>query len=299
MKVNKKSELKRKYKLLIIKGKKKEAEKVLKEIQKMPSKNVREYSKKELEDLDFKDLKLIGKKFGTTDRSMKRLNSRIAGKIRNNLVEIMGEKLSCINPEEINHYLGLWVNVKPTNEEEIKKFNVIFNIIHPFEDGNGRISRAVADMQLARADGSRERFYSMSVQIRQERDTYYRILEKTQKNTHTTKAGIDITVWLVWFLDCLNRGLEATENTLADVFKKALFWESHPAGSINERQRIMINALFDGFKGKLTSSKWAQISKRSQDTASRDILDLVEKGVLVKDPGGGRSTSYSLKDVLV
>ena len=147
MKVNKKSELKRKYKLLIIKGKKKEAEKVLKEIQKMPSKNVREYSKKELEDLDFKDLKLIGKKFGTTDRSMKRLNSRIAGKIRNNLVEIMGEKLSCINPEEINHYLGLWVNVKPTNEEEIKKFNVIFNIIHPFEDGNGRTSRILMNIQ--------------------------------------------------------------------------------------------------------------------------------------------------------
>ena len=172
-----------------------------------------------------------------------------------------------------------------------------FVTLHPFEDGNGRIARAITDMQLARTDNSRERFYSMSVQIRQERNTYYRILEKAQKNIHTPKVGIDITVWLVWFLDCLNRALEATENTLADVFKKALFWESHPAELINQRQRVMINKLFDGFEGKLVSSKWAKITKCSQDTALRDILDLVEKGILIKDSAGGRSTNYLLKDL--
>ncbi len=170
-----------------------------------------------------------------------------------------------------------------------------FVTLHPFEDGNGRIARAIADMQLARADGSRERFYSMSVQIRQERNAYYDVLEKTQKNAPITKAGIDITAWLEWFLGCLDRALDTTETTLAGVFKKARFWESHPAGSINERQRIMISKLFDGFEGKFTSSKWAKIAKCSQDTALRDILELVEKGVLVKDPAGGRSTSYRLK----
>ena len=171
-----------------------------------------------------------------------------------------------------------------------------FVTLHPFEDGNGRIARAIADMQLARADGSRERFYSMSVQIRQERNAYYDILEKTQKNTHVTKKGIDITAWLEWFLVCLNRALDTTENTLAGVFKKAYFWEFHPAGSINDRQRIIINKLFDGLEGKLTSSKWAKITKCSQDTALRDILDLVEKGILIKDSAGGRSTCYLLRD---
>ncbi len=172
-----------------------------------------------------------------------------------------------------------------------------FVTVHPFEDGNGRVARAIADMQLARADGSRERFYSMSVQIRQERNAYYDVLEKTQKNTQVTKAGIDITAWLGWFLACLDRALDTTETTLAGVFKKARFWESHPAGSINERQRIMINKLFDGLEGKLTSSKWAKIAKCSQDTALRDILELVEKGILIKDSAGGRSTSYLLKDL--
>jgi len=169
-----------------------------------------------------------------------------------------------------------------------------FVTLHPFEDGNGRIARAIADMQLARADGSRERFYSMSVQIRQEQDAYYDILEKTQKNTDAAEQGIDITAWLEWFLACLNRALDATENTLAGVFRKASFWEFHPAGSMNDRQRIIVNKLLDGLEGKLTSSKWAKIAKCSQDTALRDILDLVEKGVLIKDSAGGRSTSYLL-----
>lgn len=170
-----------------------------------------------------------------------------------------------------------------------------FVTLHPFDDGNGRIARAIADIQLARADGSQERFYSMSAQIRLERNDYYDVLEKMQKNIHSTKTGIDITVWLEWFLACLNRALDTTEDTLASVFKKARFWESYPVGSINERQRVMINKLFDGFEGKLTTSKWAKITKCSQDTALRDILDLVEKGILAKDSAGGRSTSYYLK----
>lgn len=214
--------------------------------------------------------------------------------------------------DEMKDFLS-WFN-GPMDLDPVLKAGIAhlwFVTIHPFEDGNGRIARAIADMQLARADGSRERFYSMSVQIHQERNAYYDVLEKTQKNTYVTKAGlpaarpakggrqagIDITAWLEWFLACLNRALDTTESTLAGVFKKARFWESHPAGSINERQRIMINKLFDGLEGKLTSSKWAKIAKCSQDTALRDILELVEKGILIKDSAGGRSTSYLLKDL--
>ena len=180
-----------------------------------------------------------------------------------------------------------------------------FVTLHPFEDGNGRIARAITDMQLARADGSAQRFYSMSARIRKERKAYYDALEKIQKNTSSKNtsfgsarpAGIDITAWFEWFLACLDRALDPTHTTLADVFRKAHFWELHPAGSINERQRMMINKLFEGFEGKLTSSKWAQITKCSQDTALRDILELVEKGILAKDSAGGRSTSYLLKDL--
>ncbi len=175
-----------------------------------------------------------------------------------------------------------------------------FVTLHPFEDGNGRIARAITDMQLARADGSAQRFYSMSAMIRKERKAYYDVLETTQKNTHGKSAGsgsarpigIDITAWLEWFLACLDRALDSTETTLADVFRKARFWELHPAGSLNDRQRMMIHKLFEGFEGKITSSKWAQITKCSQDTALRDILELVEKGILVKDSAGGRSTNY-------
>ncbi len=172
-----------------------------------------------------------------------------------------------------------------------------FVTIHPFDDGNGRIARAIADMQLARADGSAQRFYSMSARIRKERKTYYDILEVTQKETQrkTRSTGIDITVWLEWFLGCLDRAVDLTETTLENVFKKARFWELHPAESMNERQRKILNRLFENFEGKLTTSKWAKITKCSQDTAHRDILELLEKGILVKAPAGGRSTSYSLK----
>ncbi len=175
-----------------------------------------------------------------------------------------------------------------------------FVTIHPFDDGNGRIARAITDMQLARADNSSERFYSMSVQIRQERAAYYDVLERAQKitigdtNEDRTRQGIDITGWLKWYLDCLSRALVSTETTLAAVFRKARFWQVHPEKTMNDRQQSMINRLLDGFEGKLTSSKWAKIAKCSQDTALRDIFDLVKKGVLNKETAGGRSTSYLL-----
>ena len=191
-----------------------------------------------------------------------------------------------------------WFNASTSLDPVIKAgiAHLWFVTLHPFDDGNGRIARAIADMQLARADDSRERFYSMSAQIRQDRNAYYEILEKTQKNVQTTKESIEITAWLEWFLICLDQALDMTERILSGVFKRSQFRESHPSGLMNKRQCLMVNKLFDGFQGKLTSSKWAKITKCSHDTALRDILDLIRQGVLVKDPAGGRSTSYSLKD---
>lgn len=164
-----------------------------------------------------------------------------------------------------------------------------FVTIHPFEDGNGRIARAIADMMLARSEQSSQRFYSMSLQIRQERNVYYNGLETTQKGT-----TLDITAWLNWFLGCLERAIAVAEQALASVISKARFWESHSQVLFNDRQRLLLNKLLDGFEGKLTTSKWAKLAKCSQDTALRDIFGLVESGVLAKDPAGGRSTSYSL-----
>lgn len=166
-----------------------------------------------------------------------------------------------------------------------------FITIHPFDDGNGRIARAIADMQLARADGSSQRFYSMSSQIRKERNQYYDLLEKTQQ------GNLDITEWMLWFLNCLSGALEATNNTLSRVLFKAKFWETHNATPLHDRQRLIINKLLDGFEGKLTSSKWAKINKCSADTALRDIQDLISKNVLRKEQGGGRSTNYELVGV--
>jgi Fic family protein len=164
-----------------------------------------------------------------------------------------------------------------------------FVTIHPFDDGNGRIARAVADMALARFEGP-QRFYSMSSQIRRERNGYYDILESAQK------ATLDVTSWLTWFLDAFTRAIANATTMLGGTLRKARFWEQHSTDAINERQRKVINRLFDGFEGKLTTSKWAAISKSSQDTAYRDILDLVERGILKRDPAGGRSASYSLVD---
>ena len=166
-----------------------------------------------------------------------------------------------------------------------------FVTIHPLDDGNGRTARAIADMALARSEGSNRRFYSMSAQIRGERAAYYRMLETTQKGT------LDITSWLSWFLDCLDRAFDGADDILASVMQKARFWEHQAGTALNDRQRDMLNRLLNGFEGKLTSSKWAKIAKTSQDTAARDITDLVAKGILVRDEAGGRSTSYSLAQI--
>ena len=163
-----------------------------------------------------------------------------------------------------------------------------FVTIHPFDDGNGRIARAIADLALARSENSPQRFYSMSAQIRQERNAYYDILEQTQKGT------MDITPWMEWFLGCLGRAIDGAQVTLGTVLEKARFWDRIQNVQLNERQRLVINRLLDGFEGKLTTSKYATLAKCSQDTAHRDILALVDHGVLVRNPEGGRSTSYSL-----
>jgi Fic family protein len=163
-----------------------------------------------------------------------------------------------------------------------------FVTIHPFDDGNGRIARAIADMALARSENSAQRFYSMSAQIRQERRAYYDMLEKTQK------GALDITPWMEWFLGCLERAIAGAQITLGAVLDKARFWEAIAGLAVNERQRQVLNRLLDGFEGKLTTSKYAKLAKCSQDTALRDILALVEHGILVRNSEGGRSTSYSL-----
>lgn len=165
-----------------------------------------------------------------------------------------------------------------------------FIIIHPFDDGNGRIGRAITDMLLARAESSGDRFYSMSCQILVERKQYYDILQKVQHSTG------DITEWLEWFLHCLKNAMHATENTTQRILRKAEFWKLHEQTPINERQRLMLNKLFDGFDGKLQTSKWAKITKTSTDTALRDIKDLVEKGILQQTDEVGRNANYELSD---
>lgn len=163
-----------------------------------------------------------------------------------------------------------------------------FVTIHPFEDGNGRIARAIADMALARSEGTPRRFYSMSSQIRIERKSYYETLERTQK------GDLDITAWIAWFLQCLDRAFDGAETILASVLRKARFWDVHAGDVLNDRQRLVVNRMLNGFEGKLTSSKYAALAKCSQDTAARDIDDLWAKSILARDPAGGRSTSYSL-----
>lgn len=163
-----------------------------------------------------------------------------------------------------------------------------FVTIHPFDDGNGRIARAIADMALARSEKTGQRFYSMSAQIRREHTGYYDILELTQK------GELDVTQWQDWFLTCLVRAIEGAQDTLSTVLGKGRFWERFAKEPLHERQIKVLHRLLDGFDGKLTTSKWAQLANCSQDTAYRDILDLIDRGALQKDSGGGRSTSYSL-----
>jgi Fic family protein len=191
--------------------------------------------------------------------------------------------------DEMRGFLD-WFNGDVTTEAVLKaaQAHLWFVTIHPFDDGNGRIARAIADMALARSEESPRRFYSMSAQIQQERSDYYSILERTQQGT------MDITPWMAWFLGCLTRAIEGAHTTLAGVMSKARYWEQLRTVSLNDRQRLVLNRLLDGFEGKLTTSKWAALARCSQDTALRDILQLVEHGVLVRNTAGGRSTSYAL-----
>lgn len=186
-----------------------------------------------------------------------------------------------------------WVN-GPSNDPPLLRAglgHLWFVTLHPFDDGNGRIARAMGDLLLARADGSSQRFYSLSAQIQRERKAYYDILERTQKRS------MDVTEWLLWFLETLHRAVDQAQLTLDMVLAKARFWQHWGSMPLNERQVKLLNKLLDGFDGKLTTSKWAAIAKCSQDTALRDISDLLTRGVLRKADAGGRSTSYELDDL--
>jgi Fic family protein len=191
---------------------------------------------------------------------------------------------------EMNRFVK-WFNEENKIDLVIKAAiaHLWFVTIHPFQDGNGRITRALTDMLLAQSDKSTQRFYSMSAQIRVERKEYYEILEKTQK------GDLDISEWIKWFLSCLINALKATDNILTRVLLKADFWNRNSKTIINERQKKVLNKLLDGFEGKLTSMKWAKITKCSKDTAIRDINDLINKDILQKESAGGRSTNYELK----
>lgn len=191
--------------------------------------------------------------------------------------------------KEITRFLD-WFNGNTSIDLVIKATiaHLWFVTIHPFDDGNGRITRALTDMLLAQSDKSNQRFYSMSAQIRIDRKQYYELLEKTQK------GNLDITNWITWFLSCLINALKSTDTVLTKVLFKADFWQKYINTTINDRQKKLLNKLMDGFDGKLTSSKWAKIAKCSKDSAVRDINDLIEKGILQKEAAGGRSTNYEL-----
>lgn len=194
-------------------------------------------------------------------------------------------------PAEMKVFLD-WFNATQDIDPVLKAAiaHLWFLTIHPFDDGNGRVARAIADMQLAKADGSAQRFYSMSAQIQKERNAYYQILERTQRS-----GDLDITDWLEWFLDCLFNSIEHTQQTIEKIIERGRFWEVHKQTQINIRQQQMLHVLLDDFFGKLNVSKWAMMTKTSTDTALRDIQDLLKKGILEQEEAGGRSTSYKLK----
>jgi Fic family protein len=196
---------------------------------------------------------------------------------------IEGEMLEFIN----------WIETETETDPVLKAAisHLWFVTIHPFDDGNGRITRAITEMLLARSDNSVKRFYSLSSQIRNERKQYYEMLEKTQK------GNSEITEWIIWFLKCLDNAFASTTESLSRILQKAEFWKTHSKTIFNERQQKILNKLLDGFTGKLTTSKWAKICKCSQDTALRDIQNLIEKGILQKEASGGRSTNYELISV--
>lgn len=195
--------------------------------------------------------------------------------------------------EAKTHRLLHWLNDTQNESPLIKAGlgHLWFVTLHPFDDGNGRIARAIGDLLLARADGSPQRFYSLSAQIQRERSAYYDILERTQRRS------MDVTEWLAWFIETLHRAVNHAQHTLDAVLIKTRFWQQWASTPLNERQVKLLNKLLDGFEGKLTSSKWAAIAKCSPDTALRDITDLLVRGVLRKTDAGGRSSSYELNDL--
>lgn len=215
----------------------------------------------------------------------------VSGPLGKEKVHFQAPEAACI-PEEMNPFLN-WYNHEKTIDPVIKAgiAHLWFVTIHPFEDGNGRICRALTDMQLTRADGLSQRYYSMSAQIRKERETYYSILESTQKGT------LDITEWLEWFLSSLLKALQSSHEILSKVLIRHKFWNKYAQVSINGRQTKILNKLLGEFTGKLNTSKWAKICKCSKDTALRDIQDLMDKGILIKDIAGGRSTNYILNEI--
>jgi len=214
----------------------------------------------------------------------------VSGPIGNEHVHFQAPPMSRLDGE-MRRFLD-WFNADAAVDPVLKaaQAHLWFVTVHPFDDGNGRIARAIADMALARSESSPQRFYSMSAQIRHERGDYYGILERTQKGT------MDVTPWMEWFLGCLGRAIDGAQTVLGTVLAKARFWERVHGIQLNERQRLVLNRLLDGFEGKLTTSKYAKLTKCSQDTALRDILSLVERGVLARNPAGGRSTSYMIAE---
>lgn len=196
-------------------------------------------------------------------------------------------------PEKVKGEMDVflaWLNTETKIDAVIKVAiaHFWFIIIHPFDDGNGRIARAISDLLLAQSEDSAQRFYSLSSQILIERKVYYEVLQKVQYSSG------DITKWIVWFLECMFRALNATETTMQQILQKTDFWDKHKTTALNSRQTLMLNKLLDGFDGKLKSSKWAKITKCSTDTALRDIKDLIDKGILRQEISGGRSTNYEL-----
>ena len=213
----------------------------------------------------------------------------VSGPVGKEMVHYEGPAASLVD-KEMSAFL-VWANDGADKTDTVLRAalaHLWFVTVHPFDDGNGRIARAIADWALARSEHSPQRFYSMSAQIRQERNDYYDILEQTQKGT------LDVTPWMEWFLGCLRRAFDGTEVTLGSVLRKARFWDKHARVPLNDRQRDIVNRLLDGFEGKLTTTKWAKLEQCSHDTALRDIQSLIDLGLLQRDAGGGRSTSYSL-----
>jgi Fic family protein len=194
-------------------------------------------------------------------------------------------------PREMKSFFA-WFNGKEENDWVVKAAlaHLWFVTVHPFDDGNGRIARAIADLALARSEGSAQRFYSMSSRIEEKRREYYDVLKRTQK------GSMDVTWWMEWFFRTLDAAMDGAQRTLEAALAKAEFWRSVTHVSLSERQRLVLNRLLDGFEGKLTTSKWAKLAETSQDTAGRDIAGLIELGILVKNAAGGRSTSYALAD---